>query len=161
MNNPGRLMLSELISPAHVQLDLTSPNTDAVLNDLVSQIPQIANEPQARQALLRALQERERLHSTGIGDGVALPHARNVLPGLVDRPVIVFARHGKGVEYGAIDGQPARLFFLLLAPSVTEHLAVLARISRVLRDAKLRQDLLTADSGKKVVALIRDAEMKL
>jgi mannitol/fructose-specific phosphotransferase system IIA component (Ntr-type) len=160
MNNPGRIVLSELISPAHIKLNLTGPNTDALLGELVEQIPQLANQPEARQTLLRALQERERLHSTGIGDGVALPHARNVLPGLVDRPVIVFARHD-GLEYGAIDGRPVRLFFLLVAPTVTAHLAVLARISRVLRDAKLRQDLLTADSGKKVVSLIREAEMKV
>src|SRR5262245_21404270 len=161
MNNPGRPILSELISPAHIRLDLSSPNTDAVLSELVNQIPQIANQPEARQTLLRALQERERLHSTGIGDGVALPHARNVLAGLVDRPVIVFARHATGIDYGAIDGHPVRLFFLLVAPTVTSHLAMLARISRVLRDAKLRQDLMTADSGKKIVALIREAEMKM
>src|SRR5580765_7911588 len=152
MNNPGRLILSELISPAHIKLNLTSPDTDALLGELVGQIPQLASQPEARQTLLRALQERERLHSTGVGDGVALPHARNVLPGLVDRPVIVFARHAVGLDYGAIDGRPVRLFFLLVAPTVTAHLAVLARISRVLRDAKLREDLLTADSGKKIVS---------
>src|SRR5580765_6330334 len=113
MNNPG-LILSELISPANIKLNLTSPDTDALLGELVGQIPQLASQPEARQTLLRALQERERLHSTG--DGVALPHARNVLPGLVDRPVIVFARHAVGLDYGAIDGRPVRLFFLLVAP---------------------------------------------
>jgi PTS system nitrogen regulatory IIA component len=128
---------------------------------LVGEIPEIADKPVARQTLLAALLERERLHSTGIGDGLALPHARNALVGLVERPVIVFGRHPKGIEYGAIDGTPARLFFLLVAPSVTSHLAVLARISRVLRDSKLRQELLTAASGKQVVGLIREAEEKL
>jgi mannitol/fructose-specific phosphotransferase system IIA component (Ntr-type) len=114
-----------------------------------------------RNKLLRALHEREQLHSTGIGDGVALPHARNALVGLVDKPVIVFGRHAKGIPYGAIDGKPAQLFFLLIAPTVTEHLGVLARVSRVLRDAKLRQVLLTVDKPEKALALIREAETNL
>jgi mannitol/fructose-specific phosphotransferase system IIA component (Ntr-type) len=107
------------------------------------------------------LHEREELHSTGIGDGVALPHARNALIGLVDHPIIVFGRHPQGIPYGAIDGMPARLFFLLVAPTVTQHLAVLARISRLLRDPRVRQELLTADSAKKVLALIREAESRM
>jgi mannitol/fructose-specific phosphotransferase system IIA component (Ntr-type) len=79
----------------------------------------------------------------------------------VERPVIVFGRHGQGIPFGAIDDVPARLFFLLVAPSVTEHLAMLARLSRLLRDPALRQNLLVADSTKKVLALVREAEAKL
>ena len=154
------VVLSELISPATIQLNLTGTNGDAVLEELVGRIPQIADRPEARKTLLHALQEREQLHSTGIGDGVALPHARNALVGLVDRPVMVFGRHSQGVPYSAIDGAPARLFFLLIAPTVTQHLAILARISRLLRDPKLRRDLLAADSPKKVIALIREVETK-
>ena len=109
------VVLSELISPATIKLNLTGASGDAVLEELVGQIPQIADQPEARKTLLHALQEREQLHSTGIGDGVALPHARNALVGLVDDPVIVFGRHPQGIPYGAIDGAPARLFFLLIA----------------------------------------------
>lgn len=134
---------------------------DAALEELVAQIPALANRPDARETLLRALHERERLHSTGIGDGVALPHARNALVGLVSEPVVVFGRHEKGVPYGAIDGIPAKLFFLVVAPTVTQHLTVLARISRLLRDAKLRKNLTLADSPKKVQAVFREAEAKL
>ena len=148
------------MSPETIKLNLTGTNGDAVLEELVAQIPQIAGQPEARKTLLHALQEREQLHSTGIGDGVALPHARNALIGLVDRPVMVFGRHSQGVPYSAIDGAPARLFFLLIAPTVTQHLAILARISRLLRDPKLRRDLLAADSPKKVIALIREVETK-
>jgi mannitol/fructose-specific phosphotransferase system IIA component (Ntr-type) len=110
---------------------------------------------------LRALHEREQLHSTGIGDGIALPHARNALVGLVDHPIIVFGRHPDGIPYGAIDAMPARLFFLLIAPTVTQHLAILARLSRVLRDPKLRRNLLAADKSEKIIALVRDAESQL
>jgi mannitol/fructose-specific phosphotransferase system IIA component (Ntr-type) len=161
MKKAGPFVLSELISPATINLNLQSADRDAVLEELAHQIPALAKHPDARQTLIRALHEREQLHSTGIGDGVALPHARNALVGLVDRPLIVFGRHAQGIPFGAIDDAPARMFFLLVAPTVTEHLAVLARISRLLRDPVLRQNLLTADSPKKVLALIREAEAKL
>jgi PTS system nitrogen regulatory IIA component len=161
MKNSAPVVLSELISPGTINLNLKSTDRDAVLEELVSQIPVVADQPEARQNLLRALHERERLHSTGIGDGVALPHARNALVGLVTRPVIVFGRHALGIPYNAIDGAPARLFFLLVAPTVTEHLAALARISRLLRDPRVRQDLLTADSAQKVIGIIRQAEERM
>jgi mannitol/fructose-specific phosphotransferase system IIA component (Ntr-type) len=156
-----RVVLSELLSLPAIQIHLTGNQRDEVLNELVARIPELANQPEARQTLLRALQEREQLHSTGIGDGIALPHARNALVGLVDRSVIVFGRHPQGISYGALDGIPARLFFLLIAPTVTQHLAILARLSRLLRDPKLRQNLLSADRPEKVLSLIREAEAKM
>jgi mannitol/fructose-specific phosphotransferase system IIA component (Ntr-type) len=152
--------VTELFSPAAMNLNLASTDREAVLNELVNQIPQLAKQPEARKTLLRALHERELLHSTGIGDGIALPHARNALVGLVDEPIVVFARHATGIPYGAIDGVPARLFFLLIAPTVTQHLGILARLSRILRDPKVRQNLLAADRPEKVISLLQDAEAK-
>ena len=161
MNNSGSIVLSKLMSPASVNLNLKSADRDGVLEELVNQVSEIAKQPDARQTLLKALREREQLHSTGIGDGVALPHARNALVGLVDHPVIIFGRSAQGVSFGAIDGEPSKLFFLLVAPTVTEHLAMLARLSRLLREPRLRQELLVADTPKKALALIRDAEASL
>jgi mannitol/fructose-specific phosphotransferase system IIA component (Ntr-type) len=159
MENPVRRpALAKLFYPGAINLNLKGSHRDEVLAELVGQIKEIADRPDARATLLRALQEREQLHSTGIGDGVALPHARNGLVGLVDHPVIVFGRHADGVAYGAIDNAPARLFFLLIAPTVTEHLGILARLSRILRNPKLRNALLTAESPEKVIGLIREAE---
>src|SRR3989442_11405903 len=142
-----RLLISDLISTAIIELRLRGRQRDDVLNELVGRIPEIADRPDARQTLLRALQEREQLHSTGIGDGVALPHARNALVGLVEKPVIVFGRHDPGIHYGAIDAQPARLFFLLVTTTVTQHLQILARISRLLHDRALRQNLTNVDKA--------------
>jgi mannitol/fructose-specific phosphotransferase system IIA component (Ntr-type) len=161
MKNSGSVVLSELLSPATINLELKSVDRDAVLVELVDQIPGLARQPEARQTLLRALREREELHSTGIGDGIALPHARNALVGLVDRPIIVFGRHPVGIAYGAIDAIPARLFFLLIAPTVTQHLAILARLSRLLRDPRLRQSLLKAANPEQVLELLRAAEAKI
>ena len=146
---------------ASIELNLRGAQRDEVLRELVDKIPAIVQRPESRQTLLRALQEREQLCSTGIGDGIALPHARNALVGLVDQTVIVFGRHPAGIPFGAIDDVPARLFFLLVAPTVNQHLQVLARLSRLLRDPKLRQNLLRAERPDKVIALIREAEATL
>ena len=153
--------MGDLLSPAVINLNLQSRDRDSVLAELVNQIPQLADLPEARQTLLKALHEREQLYSTGIGDGVALPHSRNALVGLVDTPIIVFGRQKDGIPYGAVDSAPAKLFFLLIAPTVTQHLAILARLSRVLRDPKLRRALLSADSAERVIALMREAEAKM
>ena len=161
MKQSTSVVLGDLLSPTAIALDLKSADRDSVLGELVNQISRLANQPEARQTLLRALHEREQLHSTGIGDGIALPHSRNALVGLVDQPIIVFGRHKEGIPYGAIDSVPARLFFLLIAPTVTLHLAILARLSRLLRDPRLRQNLLVAEKPESVLALIREAEAKL
>src|SRR5258708_19543233 len=158
MKNSNPVVLRELFSPANINLSLTSTDRHAVLSELVNQIPELATQPAARQVLVRALIEREQLHSTGIGDGIALPHSRNALVGLMDRPIIVFGRQTQGIPFGSLDNVPARLFFLLVAPTVTLHLAILARVSRLLRDPKLRQNLLTLDRAEKIISAIRDAE---
>lgn len=161
MKIAGPTELTELLSPARINLNLQSRDREAVLEELVNQIPELSGQPDAQQTLLRALHEREQLHSTGIGDGIALPHARNALVGLVDHPLLVFGRHASGIPYDSIDEAPAKLFFLLIAPTVTQHLAILARLSRVLREPKLRQGLVTADKPEKVIELVRQAEAKL
>jgi mannitol/fructose-specific phosphotransferase system IIA component (Ntr-type) len=161
MKDSGSVVLSELLPAAAIQLNLKSGDRDSVLEELVRQVPALTGQPEGRATLLRALREREQLHSTGIGDGIALPHSRNALVGLVQEPIIVFGRHSRGIDYGSIDGSPARLFFLLVAPTVTQHLAILARLSRLLRDARVRQQLLEAETPARVHALIRDAEARL
>ncbi len=83
------------------------------------------------------------------------------MAGTTRASLIVFGRHGEGIPYGAIDAQPAQLFFLLVTTTVTQHLALLARTSRLVRDPKMRQNLLTADRPEKIITLIREAEIQL
>ena len=161
MQNPASPILTESLSPARIELNLKSTDRESVLRELVNRIPELADQPESRQTLLRALQEREQLFSTGIGDGIALPHSRNALVGLVDQAVVVFGRHAQGIPYGAPDALPAKLFFLVVAPTVTQHLALLARLIRLLRDPKLRQGLQTVDKAEKVMTLLLVAETKM
>jgi mannitol/fructose-specific phosphotransferase system IIA component (Ntr-type) len=160
-NNYSSPLISELLSPARINLNLRTHDRDAVIEELVEQMPELADEPAARQTLLRALREREKLHSTAIGDGIAVPHARNALVGIVSHPVMVFGRHATGIAFGALDSLPVQLFFLLVAPTVTQHLAILARLSRLLRDPKLVQKLLVTETPGKVIAILSEAEQTL
>jgi PTS system nitrogen regulatory IIA component len=103
--------------------------------------------------VLARLLQRERLGSTGVGHGVAVPHAR--LPGL-DRMHGVFVRLETPVDFGAVDEQPVDLIFALLAPEdhPAEHLRALAKVSRALRQADLRQQLRQAYGPDAIRALM-------
>ena len=106
-------------------------------------------------AAFDALQERESLGPTGVGDGVALPHAR--LPGL-DRVVGVFFRLEKPVEYDSVDRQPVDLLFALFAPvdSGVEHLKALACVSRLLREPSTRAKLRANDDANVLYAVLTE-----
>jgi nitrogen PTS system EIIA component len=158
---PGMSYLSGLIRAEQVQLELRGADKTAVLKELVGVVPELKEEPAQQQFFLQALLERERLHTTSIGEGVALPHARNPLGGLLKRPLLVFGRHPQGVQFGALDHRPVQLFFLLASPQLTDHLAMLARLSRVLRDAKVRGALLAAAKPGDIPALLDEAELRI
>jgi len=96
-----------------------------------------------RAKAIDVLQQRERLGSTGIGDGVAIPHGK--VSDLQDL-VVAFGRSKKGIDFDAIDGKPVYLFFLLLAPenSTGQHLKALAKISKMLKTPNFRKKLIDA-----------------
>ena len=152
------MRLSDYLVTSKELMQLTSKVRDDVFRQMVEMVPDITGDESAQATLHKALVEREELHSTGIGDGIALPHARNALVGLVTQPSVVFARHAAGLHSNAIDGQPAHLIFLLVAPNVTIHLGMLARISRLLRDPKLRRDLMAATTPAQAIELLWNAE---
>jgi len=107
-----------------------------------------------RQRLIQALEDRERLNSTALGDGVAIPHGK--LPGL-KRVLAAFGRSLAGVDFQALDGKPTHLFFLLVAPedSAGAHLKALARISRLLKEETFRRRLMEAPSARDLFETIR------
>ncbi len=112
-----------------------------------------------RDGLLTVLCEREALQSTGIGEGVAIPHGK--VQGL-DRLVATFARSKGGVDFESIDGQPTQLFFLLVVPEQSggQHLKALARISRFFRDASFREKLLSATDLDEIFRAIEEEDAK-
>ena len=130
-----------------------------VLREMAAALAKV--EPQIEaDRLLEVLLEREALQSTGIGEGVAIPHGK--LPGL-DRLVASFARSPEGVEFESIDGQPTYHFFLLVVPehSGGQYLKALARISRFFRDAAFRQRLSDAETLQEVIRAIEEEDAAL
>ena len=109
--------------------------------------------------LVQALEDRERLNSTALGEGVAIPHGK--LAGL-KRVIAAFGRSPKGVDFQSLDGKPTHLFFLLVAPedSAGAHLKALARISRLLKDASFRARLMAAPDATALYATIREEDDK-
>lgn len=106
-----------------------------------------------RSAMIEVLLKREKLGSTGIGDGIAIPHGK--LAGL-EKLVVSFGRSRGGVDFDSLDGRPVHIFFLLMAPenSAGQHLKALARISRMLKDVSFRESLIKAESSENIYNLI-------
>ncbi len=153
--------LSGLFRPEQISLSLRAVDSIGILRELTGLVPEIRNEPAAQEKFLQALVERERLHSTALGDGIALPHARNPLGPLLPRSIVAFGRHSAGVPFGAADNKPVRLFFLLVSANQTEHLAILARLSRVLRDAQCAPALLAARAVPDIARLVGEIEQRV
>jgi PTS system fructose-specific IIA component/PTS system nitrogen regulatory IIA component len=114
---------------------------------------------EARKGIVTALLNREKLGSTGIGQGVAIPHAKHPS---IKKIIGLFARSREGVEFDALDGQPVHLFFLLLSnhDSATNHLECLAYISKHLRDENFCRFLLNARDTNEIVELLAEADDK-
>lgn len=141
-----------------VKLDLTAKDKDALLRELTALVIDPKKEKRLADTLLKALKAREDLCSTSIGEGVAIPHARNAVVGLVERPSIAYGRSRAGVRFGAVDGKPVHHFFLLCAPNVREHLQLLARLARLSNEPEVRAKLLAAESSEQVIATLHAAE---
>ncbi len=152
------MKITDILVREALILDLESTEKPAALQELASALA--AAEPGLdADRLLDVLSEREKLQSTGIGDGVAIPHGK--MPGL-SRLVASFARSRAGVDFESIDGERTYLFFLLVVPEHAggQHLKALARISRFLRDSEFRKALEEAESREDVLRVIQDEDAK-
>jgi nitrogen PTS system EIIA component len=109
--------------------------------------------------VLKVLLERERISTTAIGEGVAIPHGK--LNG-VERVVGVFARSPEGIDFASLDGAPTHLFFVLVAPenAAADHLKALARISRLLKDEAFRRRLMAGQSSQELYTTILEEDEK-
>src|SRR5512141_1589199 len=151
------MKIVEFLRPDCVIGNLTGKTGQAVLSELCRPLAQ--SQRADGQRLLETLLEREKLGSTGIGEGVAIPHGKVPnLPGLMAS----FGRSVPGVDYRAIDGKPTHLFFALFAPenSAGAHLKALARISRIFKTPAFREAILKAPSAEEIYRLIEAEDAK-
>src|SRR3954468_4558226 len=152
------MRIAEFLREDLVFPDLAANDKAGVLGEICAGLAR-AYPGLAPQKLTDALLEREKLGSTGIGEGVAIPHGK--LPGI---PGLIagFARKKAGVDFAAIDGKPTQLFFVLFAPenSAGLHLKALARISRLFKQPQFRQSILSADGAPSIFRTISDEDAK-
>lgn len=143
----------QLLSPDGVIANLKANSKKQALQELSSRAARITG--QHERVIFDTLLERERLGTTGVGNGIAIPHGR--LPGL-DKLYGLFARVERPVDFDSIDEMPVDLIFLLLAPESAgaDHLKALARVSRLLRDKSVCEKLRGAESADALYALLTD-----
>lgn len=150
------LKISEVLKPEAIIMKMKSKEKIAVLKELVDHM--IGNElVEDGEEFQKALAKRENLESTGIGDGIAIPHARtDAVKGLI----LAFARSEQGVDFSAIDGKPSHLIFLIASPvdKKSEYIMALAKLSRLLRKRDVRRLLKDADNPNEILNIIKKNE---
>ena len=152
------MKIVEFLNEKAICADLKATTKEGVLRELVDVLAK-AEGFRNKEDLVKALINRENLGSTGIGQGVGIPHAKT---NVVKKLVAAFGLCPQGVNFDALDGEPVYLFFLLVAPedSAGPHLKGLARISRLLKDKYFRESLKALTDEKAILKLIREEDAK-
>ncbi len=154
------MKISEMLSGNAINVDLKATDKEGIIEELVDLLVSSGSIKKAqKEEILSKLKEREVLGSTGIGKGVGIPHAKSKS---VKKMIAAFGVSKKGVDFKSLDGSPANIFFLLIAPGETPgpHLKALAKISRLLDDKFIRERLRSAASTKEAIKIMIDEEQK-
>jgi PTS system nitrogen regulatory IIA component len=151
-----KMRILDFLNPNAIVTELTASTKKGVLEELVAILAKEGKVKDAK-ATVDVLMEREKLGSTGIGQGIAIPHAKTDQAGEV---IAAFGLSRRGVQFDALDGDPVNIFFLLVAPpdAAALHLKALARISRLLKDKFFRQSLRETKTPAEILKLIKDED---
>lgn len=150
------MLLTELLSPDRVKVPLGGRTKDAVLRELVDLVT-MPHAGRDAAAILESVIAREQVLSTGIGAGIAIPHAKTPV---AEELVLAAGVAPHDIDFDALDGKPVRLFFLLVGPESASgaHVKALSHISRLLRRDHLRQALLSAATADDFMQVVRSSE---
>jgi PTS system nitrogen regulatory IIA component len=150
------MKIIDMLKTDYILEELKSGNKRDVLKELVGSFMKIHQKLDS-EATLNVLFEREKLGSTGIGEGIAIPHGK--ITGL-DQIILSFGRSAVGIDFDAMDSKPVHLFFLLIAPenSAGQHLKTLAKISKMLKDGVFRTKLMAAKSKDELYKIIANQD---
>jgi PTS system nitrogen regulatory IIA component len=145
------MLLTDLVAPDAIIPALNVNSKKQVLQELAAKAAALS--AQSERAILEALQQRERLGSTGVGNGIAIPHGK--LPKL-NKVFGLFVRLEQPIDFDALDGQPVDLIFLLLAPESAgaDHLKALARVARLLRNGEIARKLRESRDAEALYAVL-------
>lgn len=145
--------LADFFSRDAISLDLHGAAREDILAELVGLL---GLDPEAGEALLRVLQRRESLGSTGVGRGIAIPHCRS---GVVSKLRLAYGHRREGIEYQAIDNEPVHDFFLIVAPPLevsNQYLPVLGKIAQFAKEPDVPERLATLRSPEEFFALLEE-----
>ncbi len=153
------MYLYELLDSDSIVMSLKSQTKDDVLEEMVD-ILDSAGKIQSRDAVLKAIVDRERIMTTGIGNGVAVPHCKS---SAVDRLVAALGISPDGIDFQSPDNQPARLIFILVAEQNNPgpHVRALARLAKLLSSKAVRDALLMARSPENLLQIVKEREQEL
>jgi PTS system nitrogen regulatory IIA component len=153
------MQIAEFITEKEIIIDLKSRGKESSLSELLQRL-QGNNLLKNSDKVLEILLEREKLGSTGIGQGIAVPHAKT---DQVDKIVCALGISKAGVSFDSLDGEPVLIIFLVLAPigATGEHLKALAKIARLLKDKVFKNSLITAKTPAEAYNIIKEDEERL
>lgn len=152
------MKIMDFLNPDAVSVNLKSSSKKEVIQELVDLLSN-TGEIKNKEEMVNILLSRETLGSTGIGQGIGIPHGKS--PN-VKKLIAAFGLSKKGINFESLDGEPTHIFFLLVAPeeSAGPHLKALARISRLLKDKYFRDTLIKASDEKELIKIIKNEDSK-
>lgn len=150
------MLITSLLDNKAIKAELVSRSKPGVIEELVGCLAS-QRRGLVREEIVNALLEREKLGSTALGKGVAIPHAK--AKG-IEKVVAAFGRSSQGIDFGAEDGKPVQLFFLIVAPldKAGDHLKALAKIAQLVKDESFKKSLLAAKNHDAIFKLIKDKD---
>ena len=155
----AKLLLADLLTPDRIKIPLVSEDKASLIDELAALVASAAGVPEETGRICAAVLDRESVLSTGIGDGVAIPHGKC---DSVDELVLVAGTTRRPVDFDALDARPVRIVLMLVAPESAAglHVKVLSRIGRLLRAEALRDRLTASKTPEEFFRAIRDAESR-
>ena len=150
------MTLLDILSADSTLVDLRGETKEDIIAELVDTLA-VGDAISDRDKVLQAVLEREKIMSTGIGDGIAIPHGKS---DAVEKLVAALGTQRRGVDFEALDGEPAYVFFLLVSPANVSgpHIKALARISRLLKNDDFKKKLIAAETAAKIIESIETEE---
>ena len=149
--------LSRLLRPDRILFDLQGATGREVIDEMVDVI-QRQNLCLDPSVLRKAVHAREALLSTGVGDGVAIPHPREPITDLREPATMIIGRSARGIEFGSADGQPVHLFFLTASQTIQSHLNILGRLATLCLDQEALANLKQTSEAEEFIRLVLKSE---
>ncbi|HNX37733.1 MAG TPA: PTS sugar transporter subunit IIA [Candidatus Cloacimonadota bacterium] len=151
-------LINMMLQLGGIHYDVPADSKQSALYNALSQIKAI--DAKAMDPIFRMFLSREELASTGIGDGIAIPHSRSPLVGFTSEPLLSLSYLAAPIEFDALDGVPVNILFMLISPNMQTHLRILAKLSFLLQDTDCRGLILDKAPAERIISSVAEAEQR-